>query len=540
MRRIFGDRKRINLGSSEFRSFIENGDLYIDKTRFIEHVLGEASNMLLFTRPRRTGKSLNLDMLRTFLDCKQDTKGLFVGLYIEGSPVFRKINSRPVIYLNFKELRVDDYKQELKEALNDVAYFYLDDEQFNRRVQNLFEDNMISSRALRSLIENIHEAYGVKPYVIIDEYDKLLMDNLSHSEYEDIRQWLRSVFESALKDNPHLEKGIMAGVTRVSQEGLLSGLNNLDVYDVFAPSVFDGDFSLTEDEASELLDKDQLVSAREWYNNYRVGNEKLYIMYSVLSYVKKGILDNYWGMSGSMEMLIDALNMERVDAITDLLSNGKEIETGIKRRLSLQQLRSGRVDDSSFYSFAVQTGYLTFELDHRGDAADAYRLSIPNKELARVWQSFILDEVVKEDHTSLRDIFKNIADTEEFSQNFKEFVSFQLSCYDAGKELEKTYHVLVFGLILGAGYKCSSNRERGYGRYDIWLEGPDFNVIIEFKRARKEADSLEELASQAIGQIDSRKYFASFPEGVPLYKVGVGCFKTECSVMTVLHGSGGQ
>ena len=538
MRRVFGDKKRIDLSSSEFREFITKGHLYVDKTGFIEHVLNEASKIMLFTRPRRTGKSLNLDMLRTFLDCKLDTKGLFKGLYIEGSPVFGQINSSPVIYMNFKVLLANGYKRELIETVRDAAEYYLRDDQISRRMRLFFEGGMDSSLGLRHLTENIHDVYGAKPYILIDEYDKLLMDNLNASEYETIRDWLKTVFEGSLKDNHHLEKCIMVGVTRVSQESLLSGLNNLDVYDVFRPSVFDGDFSLTEDEVNELLGGEQLEAAREWYNNYRVGNEKLFTMYSVLSYAKKGVLDNYWGMSGTMDMLMDALSPQRADAITDLLSNGKEIETKIKRRVSLKQLRGGNIEDDSFYSFAVQTGYLTYELHQKGDAGDIYRLRCPNKELIRVWYDFILSDVVIGKHRSLRDIFRYIAETEDFSRNFQEFVSFQLSSFDVGKELEKTYHVLVFGLILGAGFKCSSNRESGQGRYDLWLEGPDFNVIIEFKKTNKETDDLEALANAAIGQIDSRKYYANFPANVPLYKVGVGCYKAECCVITVPHDFG--
>ena len=534
MQRIFGNKKNIDLGRSEFQEFIKNGRLYIDKTRFIEHVLEEASGVLLFTRPRRTGKSLNLDMLRTFLDCKRDTAELFKGLYIEGSAVFGQINNYPVIHLNFKETRAVNYKEKFRQMLQEAALSYLSAGQFNPWISRYFEMDMDDTGVLRTLTKNIHEVYGIRPYILIDEYDKLLMDNLSSSEYETIRDWLRDVFESAFKDNHHLEKGIMVGVTRVSQEGLLSGLNNIDVYDVFTPSAFDGDFSLTEEEVVELLGGEQLETARQWYNNYRVGNEKLFTMYSVLSYLKKGMLDNYWGMSGSMEMLIDALNKDRAEAIAELISDGKEIETLIERRLSLRQLRSGDIDDASFYSFAVQAGYLTY---NRVAGEKIFNIFLPNKELCEVWESFILKEVLKSRHTNLRDIFCNIADTEDFSNSFRDFISFQLSTYDVGKELEKTYHVLVFGLILGAGFKCSSNRERGYGRYDLWLEGPDFNVIIEFKKARKETEDLDELAVKAIEQIDKRKYYAKFPDTMPLYKVGVGCYKTECSVVTVLHGS---
>ena len=539
MQKVFGDKKRIDLGSSEFREFITKGHLYVDKTGFIEHVLDEASKLLLFTRPRRTGKSLNLDMLRTFLDCKLDTKELFKGLYIEGRPVFGQINSCPVIYLNFKEMRASNYRKSLKAMLRDNASMYLSDGQIDPEIGKYFNDlDVDDTGMLRALTKNIHGAHGIRPYVLIDEYDKLLMDNLSASEYETIRDWLKGVFESSLKDNHHLEKGIMVGVTRVSQESLLSGLNNLDVYDVFRPSVFDGDFSLTEEEVNELLGGEQLEAARDWYNNYRVGNEKLFTMYSVLSYAKNGVLDNYWGMSGTMDMLIDALNSQRANAVTDLLSTGREIETKIERRMSLKKLRSGTIDDGSFYSFAVQTGYLTYELHQKGDVENIYRLRCPNKELIRVWHDFILSEVVNGKHNSLRDIFRYISDTEDFSHNFQDFISFQLSSFDVGKELEKTYHVLVFGLILGAGFKCSSNRESGHGRYDLWLEGPGFNVIIEFKKTNKETDDLEALANAAIGQINSRKYYAKFPANVPLYKVGVGCYKAECCVITVPHDFG--
>ena len=536
MRRVFGNREKIDLGRSNFRDFISNGSLYVDKTGFIERVLEEASRVLLFTRPRRTGKSLNLDMFRTFLDCKQDTRELFKGLYIEGSPVFAEKNSCPVIYLSIKNLRADGYKQAYFSCLMDIANYYLRDDQLNRQMRDFSVGGLNGSEMLYCLTKNIHEVYGIKPYVLIDEYDKLLMDNIGKPEYEEIREWLRNVFESALKDNPHLKKGVMVGVTRVSHESLLSGLNNLKVFDVFMPSAFDGDFSLTEEEASELLNEEQLEAAREWYNNYRVGDKQLFNLYSVLSYLEWGVLDNYWGMSGTMNMLIDLLNTERTDAISNLLGAGKEIETVLERRVSLQRLKSGNISNGAFYSFAVQTGYLTYNLHRRDDMRDIYKLRFPNKELVRVWQGFILEEVVKNGHqTDLRDIFKNIADTEDFSRRFQEFVSFQLSCHDIGKELEQTYHVLVFGLILGAGFKCSSNKERGYGRYDLWLESPEYNVIIEFKKSKKKSNRLERLAGEAIEQIDSRKYYAKFPNTMPLYKVGVGCYKAECFVKTMRH-----
>ena len=160
--KVFGDRAGIDLESSDFRQIIESGNLYVDKTRFIEHVLDEASSVLLITRPRKSGKSLNLDMLRTFLDTKQDSKDLFKGLRIESSPVFERINSAPVIYLSFKEMRADNYKEKLKETLMDTAHYYLSDNQFSRHLLRYIDDDggAFSSTALRDLIVHIHEALG--------------------------------------------------------------------------------------------------------------------------------------------------------------------------------------------------------------------------------------------------------------------------------------------------------------------------------------------------------------------------------------------
>jgi hypothetical protein len=243
MKRIFGNRARIDLGSSDFRQFIEYGNLYIDKTRFIEHVVRDASSVLLITRPRRSGKSLNFDTLRTFLDCRQDTRGLFKGLYIENSEVYEKANKHPVIFLNLKKLTVEGYKKQFLNTLRKIADYYLHEEQIDWSVRQCFESKSYEeTETLQYLIENLHSVYGVRPYVLIDEYDKILTDNLSSPQYDIIKKWLTKIFESALKDNPSLEKAVITGVTRISQESMFSGLNNLEVYDVFTPSAFDGDF----------------------------------------------------------------------------------------------------------------------------------------------------------------------------------------------------------------------------------------------------------------------------------------------------------
>ncbi|MCL2121340.1 MAG: ATP-binding protein [Clostridiales bacterium] len=548
MQRIFGDRKKINLGSSEFRKFIESGYLYVDKTRFIEHVLDDASDVLLFTRPRRTGKSLNLDMLRTFLDCKLDTRKLFEGLYIKGSGVFANLNKHPVAHLSLKELDRDTYKSRLFDSIETVAYASLSEQQMGRPLRRYFDDRDYSNAtALRRLIEDIHAAYGRKPYVLVDEYDKILTDNVGRPEYEEIREWLTKVFESAFKDNHALGKAVVTGVTRVSQESLFSGLNNIEVYDVFRQSVFDGDFSLTEEEAVELLDEGQLAVARKWYNNYRVGDEKLYTMYSVMSYLKSGRLENYWGQSGTMNLLVDFLDRQRMQNLVELFSSENKLTTPVERRLSYQLLSSGATD-AMYYSLAVQAGYLSHDaLPQEGGATQLYQVYLHNEELRSVWGGHILTHTLRDYGNEIQTVFSAIAQTEEFSRRFEDYISFRLSYFDLKADLEWVYHVLTLGFMLGAGFKCSSNKESGYGRYDLLVEGEGFAAILEFKAAKTKRGLAKE-AKDALAQIDERQYFAALtrgtdnalaqsPTALPIYKVGIACYKTACHVETVLHPS---
>jgi hypothetical protein len=359
------------------------------------------------------------------------------------------------------------------------------------------------------------------------------MDNVSSTEYERIKSWLTKVFESAFKDNPSLEKAVITGVTRISKESMFSGLNNIEVFDVFTPSSFDGDFSLTEEEARELLSEEQLGVVREWYNNYRVGNELLYTLYSVLSYLKSGQLKNYWGRSGTIELLVNLLNKELSEDLAQMISDPtKTVLTSLESRLSYNELLE-QTTESDYYSLAVQAGYLSYTACPDADS-DMYMVHIHNKELINVWKDFILDRIRRRNVNELVNVFKRLPNTEDFSKRLKAFIDYQLSYYDLHEELEKTYHVLLFGLALGAGYKCSSNKEGGLGRYDLLIEGEDFRMIIELKKA-EEKDELEQLAKKALAQIDIKEYYGSIQGDLPLFKVGVSCYKTKCYVETVLH-----
>jgi len=320
---------------------------------------------------------------------------------------------------------------------------------------------------------------------------------------------------------------------------MFSGLNNLAVYDVFTTSVYDRDFSLTEDEAQELLTTEELSEVRDWYNNTRVGKERLFNIYSVMSYLYYGKLDNYWAKSGTLDILINLMNKSRADGLLEMIENrGFFIITELQPRLSLKNIVSN-LSDSQFYSLAIQAGYITYDIETEAAAGNSatYRVYIPNLELRSVWREFILEFVVEAPGDDFRSIFNNISDTEEFSSQLKDFIDYRLSYYDTDKnEPERIYHVFLFGMTLAAKYKSTSNKESGFGRYDLLIEGNTFNAVLEFKKAADESE-LEKKAEEALQQIDKKKYYTGIKNSKPIYKVGIACYKTVCMVKTVLHES---
>jgi len=242
-----GDKTRINVSSSRFSNFIENGYLYIDKTAFIEHVLQDDSDVLLFTRPRRMGKSLNMDTLAAFLDCKQDTGHLFKGLYIESSPEYGKLNQYPVVYLDFVNLsssKLNDLRQSFRGQVLKLIEQYLDLDKLGLVLKEYVSNpDNDSPGVLSYLLESISENYDNEPILIIDEYDKVIMDTLNHPEGNEIKSFIVNALQSALKGQTHFKKAVLTGVTRTTKESLFSTLNNLKVYDILDASVYDTDFS---------------------------------------------------------------------------------------------------------------------------------------------------------------------------------------------------------------------------------------------------------------------------------------------------------
>ncbi|MDR1531025.1 MAG: AAA family ATPase, partial [Clostridiales bacterium] len=462
MNTVHGDRSYIEISSSFFEDFVGRGALYVDKTKFMEHVLDKTSKVMLITRPRRMGKSLNLDTLRTFLDCTRDTRHLFKGLYIENSTVWGEVNKYPVIYLDFKNLTAGYYKEQAKNMLVTYCEDVFPTIVWSKQVNEFFDSEIFDTEILQYLSRDIYNHYGIKPYIIIDEYDSLFMNSIESPGFQDFREWLRNILSSALKGNRFLEKAVLTGVNRIAQESLFSGLNNLRVYDVFTKSKFDTDFGLTEEEVIELIpDTEERKKVKEWYNGFRVGGCELYNIYSVMSYLASRKFDNYWGMSGVMLQFKKMLTPSRQEKLGGILA-GKPVLAEAEPRLIYDALlRTG--NERTFWGLAVQTGYLSYDLAD-GHEDYIYYLRLPGIELKRVWIGFIINEVYCSANLTFRDALAKLPDFDGLG----EVISGYLSYYDFDeKEPEKTYHVAVLFLLSAMGLKVTSNKESGLGRYDI-------------------------------------------------------------------------
>ena len=540
---IIGDAKNINLSTSSFERMITAGSLYADKTRMIENFLSSKSDVHLLARQRRTGKSLNLDMLRCFLTDKEDFRHLFAGLYIESSPIWSKVNSAPVLYFNFKALHTNNYWQDVAMQIykNLRSVISLDDLDHYQKSQfeNMTNNRDAVTHGLQLLTEIVYEVTGKRPYLLIDEYDKLLIANYNTDKYDEIISFETALLSNVLKDNNYLEKALLTGVMRVSHESVFSGLNNVVIFDIFNDNVYTHDYGLMEDEINELheLTGFDIDEVRAWYNGIRIGGHAIYNVYSVMSHIFRGKMDCYWGKSGTMDMIVHMLNDSRKSTLARLL-NGERVEVEMNDRVSLRQI-SHDSGDQAFYSMLVQAGYLALEEAVLSRSATA-TVTIPNIELMIVWKRFIFDNVFGS-VPKLRTLFDNANDLNLLAKDVEHFLHDRLSYHDlavhknedSNRAREQLYHVFLLGILSAyddVNYKRPlSNRESGDGRYDILVEKPTDNFIFEFKTADS-ADNLVARAKEALAQIEAKRYGEDISTQKRLVRVGVAFFGKMCKV----------
>ena len=514
---------------------------YVDKTLLIKEFLDRKSFVSLFTRPRRFGKTLNMDMLRVFFEISdEDTSKYFTDKAIwKCGDEYRKHQGKyPVIYLTFKDVKYDSWEATftkiaglLQEEFGRHSELRTSDK-LEKYEKDYFEkvldgraDVVELSTSLQRLSKMLAEHYRKAPVIIIDEYDTPIQEGYSKEFYDEIIGFMRNFFSGAFKDNSNLSYGFLTGILRIAQESIFSGLNNLTVNSIMDEE-YDGFFGFTEDEVNKMLAyygaSDKEEELRNWYDGYYFGNKEIYNPWSVISYLSRGCLPQvYWVNTGKNEILEDVLKTATDDIQEKLFSllQGERVIARIDQNVVYRSLTE---DPANIYSLLLVAGYLkTPKKELQGDGAWLCEVSIPNREIAAVYKSEILSHLMQIGAMG-RGTANKIAeslyahDTKKLQDGIEEYMMKSISFYDAGAE--GFYHGLVLGLValMDNQYKIRSNRESGDGRYDISMlprENKYPGMIMELKWGKDLSDEeLDTLSAEALNQINENAYDTEMKE----------------------------
>ena len=548
------------IGISEFTKLIDNDCYYSDKTLFIKKFLDLTSEVILFARPRRFGKTLNMTMMRTFFEknlAGKDTSHYFKNLKIwqAGDKYTSEQGKRPVIYLTLKDIKCVDFKQTLDEITKAIGSEYRRHEEL--KASNLLEEYNKSlyrtislekatlkdlTTSLLSLSAMLYKHHGIQPMIIIDEYDTPIQTANEYGYYEEMVNFMRIFLSSAFKDNPYLFRGMLTGITRVSKESIFSGLNNLKVDTIFSND-FSDCFGLTTEEVSDMLDfydiPDKKEEAAHWYDGYMFGNTEIYNPWSMIEYLDNNcIAQPYWVNTSSNALVGQALEMaDQYDSmVLENLVNGGTVETEINTNVIYPEITS---NINVAYSLLAQTGYLKSIHNEIDDGRMICTLKIPNRELRTIYFDEILNRFVKDNKAGTKASELRRAMTkgnaEKIERLVQDYLMSSLSFHDLTEE--KDYHNVFLGLVYIAtdNYTIKSNRESGEGRYDIAMFPKRKNlpgIIFELKHYKAEesekADrqklekSLEKVAEDALKQIESNEYITELKEAgaSPIFRYG--------------------
>lgn len=536
---------------------------YVDKTLLIKEFLDRKPLVSLFTRPRRFGKTLNMDMLRVFFEIsEEDTSKYFrdKAIWKCGDEYRSHQGSYPVVFITFKDVKFDTWEATIDKIKGLLQEEYgrhqelLQSDKLSKYEKEYFSKILDASAneveltaALEKLSKMLASHYGKAPVIIIDEYDTPIQEGYSKDFYDEIIGFMRNFFSGAFKDNKNLSYGFLTGILRIAQESIFSGLNNLTVN-----SVMDGDydsyFGFTKEEVSEMLSyygvAEKEDEIKDWYDGYLFGTTEIYNPWSVINYISKGCIPQaYWVNTGKNEILEDVLKAA-TDDITERLHSLLQGEMVIARIDQNVVYRSLSEDPANIYSLLLVAGYLkTPKKELQVDGSYLCEVSIPNREIAAVYKSEILSHLLQIGaitRTTADKIAESLYanDYTKLQKAIAEYMDKSISFYDAGAE--GFYHGLLLGMIalMDNQYKIKSNREAGDGRYDICLlprEDRYPGIIMELKwKKNLSADALSGLADEALAQIDEKRYDAEMKEdGMPnILKFGIAFSGKKVSVKT--------
>lgn len=536
---------------------------YVDKTLLIKEFLDRKPLVSLFTRPRRFGKTLNMDMLRVFFEIsEEDTSKYFrdKAIWKCGDEYRSHQGSYPVVFITFKDVKFDTWEATIDKIKGLLQEEYgrhqelLQSDKLSKYEKEYFSKILDASAneveltaALEKLSKMLASHYGKAPVIIIDEYDTPIQEGYSKDFYDEIIGFMRNFFSGAFKDNKNLSYGFLTGILRIAQESIFSGLNNLTVNSVMDED-YDSYFGFTKEEVSEMLSyygvAEKEDEIKDWYDGYLFGTTEIYNPWSVINYISKGCIPQaYWVNTGKNEILEDVLKAA-TDDITERLHSLLQGEMVIARIDQNVVYRSLSEDLANIYSLLLVAGYLkTPKKELQVDGSYLCEVSIPNREIAAVYKSEILSHLLQIGaitRTTADKIAESLYanDYTKLQKAIAEYMDKSISFYDAGAE--GFYHGLLLGMIalMDNQYKIKSNREAGDGRYDICLlprEDRYPGIIMELKwKKNLSADALSGLADEALAQIDEKRYDAEMKEdGITnILKFGIAFSGKKVSVKT--------
>ena len=510
--------KRLAIGIDDFRKIIKEDCYYVDKTKFIADVLQDASNVKLFTRPRRFGKTLNMSMLKYFFDVRdsEENRKLFNGLDIEKSKYINEQGKYPTILISLKSIKYETWEESLEQLKSLLSNLYNEFEYIreclNESEIELFNDiwfkkeNGEYANSLKNLTSFLYKYYKKEVILLIDEYDIPLITAHKYGYYDEIINFYKIFLGEALKTNQYLKMGVLTGIIRVIKTGIFSDLNNLKVYSILEKK-YSEFFGFTEEEVKKALQyfniEEELTNVKYWYDGYKFGNSELYNPWSIINFLDGRELKNYWVGTSENFLIKNILenSTSRTNEILDKLFNEEEVEEAITGTSDLSIL----MDSKEVWELLLFSGYLTVKekLDD-----DIYSLKLPNMEVKKLFKKEFINvhfgiSLFRKTMEALKNLNFN-----DFEKYFQEIMLKSTSNWDTSKEA--FYHGLSLGMLsyLDNDYYVTSNFEAGFGRYDVLLEPKNRNdraFILEFKVAEAE-NKLEKLSKEAIKQIEEKKY----------------------------------
>ena len=537
--------KVISIGNQSFESIREKDNFYVDKTNFIKEWWDNDDIVTLITRPRRFGKTLNMSMLECFFSNKYKDRGdLFESLEIWKDEKYRKLQGiYPVMFLSFAKIKQNTYKSAVKQIKNELinlynvfdyimkSDLYNENERLQYKSVRVGMDDETAQDALNNLSNYLSRYYGKKVIILLDEYDTPMQEAYVNGYWEELVAFTRSLFNSTFKTNPYLERAIMTGITRVSKESIFSDLNNLEIVTTLSTK-YETSFGFTEKEVFNALDEqglpDEKEDVKKWYDGFIFGKQKdIYNPWSIINFLDKKEYNTYWADSSSNGLINNLVQKGSpcIKMMMETLLKEETIDVPINEQIVFSELD---YSEDAVWSLMLASGYLKVvsaePLVGNRRKARKYTLALTNLEIQFMFEDMILRWFSPAKHETNEFIRALISgDIESMNEYMNDVALNTFSSFDSGKKKsnrkapENFFHGFVLGLMVDQteNYIINSNRESGYGRYDIMLEPIDKTneklpgIVIEFKviNPRKE-NSLEETVKAALKQIEEKNYNA--------------------------------